>query len=148
MLRGVWLMLAGMLALAMPAAAQQKDGLQMRLQVLNGRTGKPVVHQKVQVWGSDGVPKHPGRRMVDAVSDGEGYVTLPDVVPVPQRLVISVGTFRPCSKTSVNSFEFAKVVASGVVSENACKPRISLYPQAGTLVFFVRPETWLERMRK
>lgn len=120
----------------------------MRLQVLNGRTGKPVVHARVTVWASDDIPKHPAKKLVKAETDGEGYISLPDAGPVPQHVIVDIETFRPCSRTDTNSFTVQKIAATGLVSENACKPRISLYPQAGTLVFFVRPETWLERLRK
>lgn len=130
------------------SALAQHDASQLRLQVLNGRTGKPVAHQKVVVMAGESSARRKTVKLVDVATDGEGYVSLPDAASQVERLHVYVEAYRSCSKAEVNSFELAKVAASGVVSENACRSRISLYPQPGNLVFFVRPETWLERMRK
>lgn len=130
------------------SAAAQHDASQMRLQLLNGRTGKPVAQQRVVLMAGDGVPKHALTHWSVATTDGEGYVSLPEQVPVPQLVVVFAEGFRSCAKDGSNRFAVQKIAAGGLVSDNACKPRITLYPQPGTLVYFVRPETWLERMRE
>lgn len=138
-----------MMGLCGGLAYAQHDASQLRLQVLNGKTGKPVVHVKVRVdKAPGGVPDDKGTLWVNAETDGEGYIMLPEATPTPGMMFVHVLAFLPCSRTNVNGFVVQKMAAAGTVSENACKPRITLYPQAGTLVFFVRPETWLDRLRK
>jgi hypothetical protein len=39
-----------------------------------------------------------------------------------------------------------EIFATGVVSENACKPKIERSVTPGTLVLFVREETFFEKM--
>lgn len=140
------LAITALLAAATSAAAQH-DASQMRLQLLNGKTGKPVVRLKVGLWAEDGIAGHKPTLIVKGVSDGEGFVAFPELPRMPQRVVVIPEAFLPCSKTSVRSFSYAGIASTGIVSENSCRPRISMYPQAGTLVFFIRPQTWLDHIR-
>jgi hypothetical protein len=80
-------------------------------------------------------------------TDGEGYAAIPNVDAALSDVFISVDLHLPCSKTGKHDFSLAKVRVSGVVSENVCRPRITMYPQAGTLIFYVRDETFIEKMR-
>ncbi len=138
--------LIGGLVLWCGVAAAQNDGSGMRLQLLSGKTGRPVANQKVMLERPDGMGLDGKKGGTAAVTDGEGYAAIPGSDAT--LLAIAVELHKPCSKTLKHTFDLGKVRAAGVVSENACKPRITLYPQPGTLVFFVRDMTWLEKMRK
>jgi len=60
----------------------------------------------------------------------------------------TVDLHHACSKTDKHDFSLEKVRVTGVVSANSCKPRITMYPQPGTLIFYVRDLTFFERMRR
>ena len=144
---GLLVMLMAVLGWAGLASPQAPaDVPTLRVQILSGKTGRPVVNQKLILIGDDGVAKDAPRHLGAMKTDGEGYVSLPDGGAPLVNLQVLVEAHPPCSKTGKRTFEVVKVRTAGVVSENSCKPRITLFPQAGTLVFFVRDETFFERM--
>jgi hypothetical protein len=120
------------------------DAPTLRVQILNGKTGRPVTNQHLRMFRKDG-------KAIDGkgeTTDGEGYAAIPNVDAAIAEIFIAVDTHLPCSKTGKHDFSLAKVRVSGVVSENVCRPRITMYPQAGTLIFYVRDETFIEKMRR
>jgi hypothetical protein len=119
------------------------DATVLRVQILNGKTGRPITNQHLRLLRKDG-------KAIDnkgETTDGEGYAAIPNTDASLPDVFISVDLHVPCSKTGKHDFSLAKVRVSGVVSENSCRPRISMYPQAGTLIFYVRDQTFLEKMR-
>jgi hypothetical protein len=119
------------------------DATTLRVQILNGKTGRPVTSQHLRMFRKDG-------KAIDGkgeTTDGEGYAAIPNVDVAIADIFIAVDAHLPCSKTGKHDFSLAKVRVSGVVSENVCRPRITMYPQAGTLIFYVREETFIEKMR-
>jgi hypothetical protein len=119
------------------------DATALRVQILNGKTGRPITSQHLRLLRKDG-------KAIDnkgETTDGEGYATIPNAAASLPEVFISVDLHVPCSKTGKHDFSLAKVRVSGVVSENVCRPRITMYPQAGTLIFYVRDETFIEKMR-
>jgi hypothetical protein len=81
-------------------------------------------------------------------TDGEGYAPIPNINATVGNVFVTVDLHRACSKIEKHDFSLAKVRVAGVVSENSCKPRISMYPQPGTLIFYVRDLTLMEKMRR
>jgi len=146
--RGLCLLvlLAGWVGLARAQAAA--DVPTLRVQILNGKTGRPVVNQKIILVADDGVPKDAAKHLGALKTDGEGFASVADVGAPLVNLQVFVEAHPPCSKTGKRTFALVKVRTAGVVSENSCRPRITLFPQAGTLVFFVRDETFVERMMR
>jgi len=145
--RTIAVVFAVLLWASLRAAAQ--DATALRVQILNGRTGRPVtnVHLKlfrdVHAHSFSGAHNDKGE-----TTDGEGYAPIPNVDATTSNIFIAVDLHRPCSKTDKHDFSMVKVRVTGVVSENSCKPRISMYPQPGTLIFYVRDLTLLEKMRR
>jgi hypothetical protein len=130
-----------------PAALPAQDLNAIRIQILDGKTGRPITNQHLLIMRPDGRALDGGRNLPSLTTDGEGYAPIPTPDPSVPNLVVNVDLHRPCSKTGVHTFPLARIHSTGVVSENTCRPRIKLYPQPGTLVFFVRPETFLEKIR-
>jgi len=128
------------------AGAQMGDAPALRIQILNGKTGRPVAHQHLALLRKDGKPLD-GADKSSVTTDGEGYAPIPNVDAAVGDVVVFVDLHRPCSKTGKREFSLVGVRSKGVVSENACKPRITMFPVAGTLIYFVRDETFLEKMR-
>ena len=140
----VSLVLCGVFCIPFYAGAQAAaDATALRVQILNGKTGRPVTNQHLRMFRKDG-------KAIDGkgeTTDGEGYAAIPNVDVAIADIFIAVDAHLPCSKTGKHDFSLAKVRVSGVVSENVCRPRITMYPQAGTLIFYVRDETFIEKMR-
>ena len=122
------------------------DALKLRVQILDGKTGRPVENQHLLLQREDGHPIGSDGASKAVTTDGEGYAAVPNVDPSIPAVFILVESHRPCSKAQRHDFSLLTVRTLGVVSENSCRPRITLFPQAGTLIFFVRPETFFERM--
>jgi hypothetical protein len=141
--QAAWLaMLLCGLAISLPSQTPAPADT-LRIQILSGKTGRPVTSQHIVLMRDDGgAPK----RLADEKTDGEGYAAIPNV-DAPAKVSVLVEAHMPCSKSGKHSFELVKVRTEGVVSENTCRPRITLFPQAGTLVVFVRDETFFEKMR-
>lgn len=146
-LRAMAMVFAMLLCASHWAGAQ--DATTLRVQILNGRTGRPVtnVHLKlfrdVHLVSFSGAHDDKGE-----TTDGEGYAPIPNIDATIGNVFIAVDLHRACSKTDKHDFSLAKVRVAGVVSENSCKPRISMYPQPGTLIFYVRDLTLIEKMRR
>ncbi len=138
------LVLSAFFCFGLRAGAQTgSDATTLRVQILNGKTGRPVTSQHLRMFRKDG-------KAIDGkgeTTDGEGYAAIPNVDVATVDIFIAVDAHLPCSKTGKHDFSLAKVRVSGVVSENVCRPRITMYPQAGTLIFYVREETFMEKMR-
>ncbi len=124
------------------------DAPTLRIQLLSGKTGRPVANQRLTLTRGDGKSLDGSPRNRFATTDGEGYAAIPNLDATVGNVLVAVDFFKPCSKTGKRAFSLVAVRASGVVSENVCRPRITVFPQAGTLIFFVRPETWLEKNRR
>jgi len=122
------------------------DTSALRVQILSGKTGRPVTNARVRLFRNAHLLPLDGNKVV--ITDGEGYAPLPNVDGSVGEVFVAVEAHRACSKTEKHDFELVKVRTAGVVSENSCRPRITMYPQLGTLIFYVRDETFLERMRK
>jgi hypothetical protein len=142
------LALCAALCIAVPTGAQTGGGGSTpRVQILNGKTGRPLANQKIVLMGQDGVPSHSNHDFGAEITDGEGYAPLPELGAPLIDVLVFVEWHQPCSKANQRNFAEAKVRLLGVVSENSCRPRITMFPQPGTLIFYVREETLLEKMR-
>jgi hypothetical protein len=123
------------------------DASALRVQLLNGRTGRPVANHHLLLLRKDGHPLE-GTTKAGETTDGEGYAAIPNVDAPVADVYVSVEAYRPCSRTEKHHFSLAKVRTSGVVSENSCRPRITMFPLPGTLIFYVREETFIEKMQR
>jgi hypothetical protein len=140
----------GALVFCFPSFASAQaaaDPTTLRVQILSGKTGRPVANQHFLLLRKDGHPLE-GTTKVGETTDGEGYAPIPNVDTSGPEVRIWTDGYQPCSRVGKRNFSLAKVRTLGVVSENACRPRITMYPQPGTLIFYVREETIFEKMRR
>jgi hypothetical protein len=129
--------------------AGAQDTTALRVQILNGRTGRPVTNIRLRLFRDAHLTAFSGAHDDKGeTTDGEGYASIPNVDAAVGSVFIAVDLHRACSKTDKHEFSLAKVRVAGEVSENSCKPRITMYPQPGTLIFYVRDLTFLEKMRR
>jgi hypothetical protein len=158
----LWLLVA---FLGIPARAQE-----IRIRVLNGRNGKPITQECLNVslgpWhGADLLaPTNKDGLIVLHVGGGTVSAEVPPgaqcVGGFPTRATLPQGEDRitpasggndchPFHKNQVNtppSYSIQEILQHGVVAENTCgKVRTETKP--GELIFFLRPPTWLEKLK-
>ena len=135
----------GLVGMAQGAVRASAQASELRVQVLNGKTGRPVVNTHVMLWRDMGHAALAPGVAPQGTTDGEGYAAIP--ANDAEFVVVFVEGRQTCSKTFEHTFSLTSVRTRGLVSENACNAHIHMYAQAGTLVVFVRELTWYERMR-
>src|ERR1019366_8152475 len=94
----------------------------LRIQVLDGKTGKPVANEHINLFANGTLTDHRGNR------DGWGYTTdqsgsftFSDLTPEIKSFTIYVDWHRPCPKRWL-WFDPGNIRTAGVVSDNTCKP--------------------------
>jgi hypothetical protein len=78
-------------------------------------------------------------------TDADGIFTVSQIAPDTQSFTVAVDWHRPCGKSYL-SFSVQEISSKGVVSENTCKSRLERSAAPGTLILFVRDETFFEKM--
>lgn len=132
---------AALFTLARVATAQT-----LRVQIIDGKTGKPVIHEHVNFFKNGNFADLAGRRDVHGfMTDDDGVITMSDIAVDTQTFGVSVDWHRACSK-NYQWFSLQQIFSTGLVSENSCKSKIKRNAGPGTLIFFVRNETFFEKM--
>jgi hypothetical protein len=115
----------------------------LKVQILNGKNGKPLANQRVVLMGqSDSVAI---RRIGDFHTAVDGIVTVSITDPHADSLDVYVEWHHPCAKKRV-AFSLQGIISTGVVSENSCNSKLKRSSIPGTLILFVRDETFFEKM--
>jgi hypothetical protein len=133
--------LAVLIAFASAAGAQT-----LRVQVLDGKTGKPVANEHINLFANDDLGDTRGNRNGWGYNtDQSGIFVMSDLTPEIKSFTVYVDWHQPCAKVR-QWFDPEKVLAAGVLSDNTCKPSFESKAAPGTLLLFVRPETFFEKM--
>jgi hypothetical protein len=124
--------------------AQSEQRGQIRICLINGRSGQPVSNNHLLVRGALDKSGDGSKVNIGVNTDKDGYVTVS--LPTQNLSAIEIWTewYQPCSKT--RTFPVEQLLHFGIVSENSCKPKITQPPAQGTLIFYIRPETFFEKM--
>jgi hypothetical protein len=113
----------------------------LRIQILNGKTGKPISNNRVVLMGesdSKGISE-----LGTFFTDADGVLTASQTDPQTRSVIVYPEWHQPCSKN--RNFSVADIASKGVVSENSCK-KLERTASPGTLILFVRDETFFEKM--
>jgi 5-hydroxyisourate hydrolase-like protein (transthyretin family) len=71
----------------------------LRVQILNGKTGKPVVNEHVNLFRTGEFGDLTGDRNVrELTTDADGIITSSDFAPDTQSFYVSVDWHRQCTK--------------------------------------------------
>ena len=130
------------------SAQTVKDGdtRAVKVRLLNGKTGKPVKNDPLNIWfGSETHPIYPATN-----SDGEAVVKINAAQYQEIRVMASVHAdcrFKGDSRLGMQmKYSLDEIVTKGVATENLCgKPRTA--PSPNVLVLYVRPRTFMEKWR-
>jgi hypothetical protein len=128
-------------ALGMMANAQP-----LKVQILNGKSGKPVANEHVNLFRNGDFADPSGNRNIPGFNtDANGIFTVSQIAPETDSFTVAVDWHRPCAKDYAK-FSLHEIFSKGIVSENACKPKLERTAIPGTLILFVRDETFFEKM--
>ena len=135
------------------AAMSQNQGipkaLDITVQVLDGRNGKPLADQHVLVFtgpSSDAVKTHAQHTGVTTDKDGMGTLT---IYPAEtQWLQVFADGRIPCfPNPNQASFSVSDIMSKGLVTPNNCSALVR-EPSPGHFIFFARPAHFMEKMKQ
>jgi hypothetical protein len=115
----------------------------LKIRALDGNSGKPLANQLVVLMGessSEGT-----RRIGDFHTEADGSIAVSRIGLEARSLSVYVEWHHPCSKNQA-TFSVMSVLSTGLVSENSCDPKLERTAEPGTLILFVRNETFFEKM--
>jgi hypothetical protein len=152
------------------AIASMARAQEIRIKVLNGRNGRAMANECVNVWvgpvrgpalliatNGDGIAllrltanraeESPGRRTsaCGGMAVAEPTVLREDTIEVTSATGLVCQPLPPDSPAL--TFSVRKVLDSGDASANVCG-KVEVSPKPGELIFFERPRTFWERLRE
>jgi len=116
----------------------------IRIQVVDGRNGKTITDEQLQVW-INGTTKNalslkPGP---DGIAELEA--------PAGSSLKIESNLYKDCRTLEKSAarpvYSTDQIRSSGIATQNTCG-KLRLEPRRGELMFFVRPLHWWEGMKR
>jgi hypothetical protein len=122
------------------------DAQTLRIQILNGKSGNPVAHEHVNLFRSEGFADLTGDSNIHGfTTDANGVIEVSQIAPQTHSFSVSVDWHQQCAIGRV-TFSLQAIFAAGLVSENSCKKKITRSAKPGTLILFVRDDTFFEKM--
>lgn len=131
-------------ALMFLVVAADTHAASLRIRVLDGRSGKPVAGEHLQIW----INEAKGAAQ-DIVTGQDGIALLE--APAVGRVIVATDLYvdcRPFKKGEARpAFSVSEIISNGVTAANTCG---NANPEArsGELLLFVRPAHWWEGFRK
>jgi hypothetical protein len=139
--RLTYVLLLGTISSLFAGVSEAQD---IRIRVVDGRSGKFISNEVVQVWIGD-------ERDAQQIPVGEQGSAMIRVKEKEATLRIESNHYFDCRPFRGNAprprYKVSEVVHSGIATENSCAG-IHLEPKPGELVFLVRPLRWWERLRR
>jgi hypothetical protein len=115
----------------------------VRVQILEGKSGKPVANQRVVLMSES--ESGGASQIGDFHTQADGMFTVSLTDQKARSLKVYVEWHHPCAKGPA-MFSLQKITSVGIVSENSCKAKVGATATPGTLILFVRDETFFEKM--
>jgi len=144
--------LIGVLLLSATMKAQNTGmakTLDITVQVLDGRNGKPLTDQHVLVFtgpSSDAVKTHAQHTGVTTDKDGMGTLTI-DSAETQWLQVFADGRIPCFPNPNQASFSVSDIVSKGLVTPNNCSALVR-EPSPGHFIIFARPAHFMEKMKQ
>jgi len=142
------------LALCLLASGVQARDYELKVHVLNGRTGEPFANRQVTLIPGyePGVRRGLPQGIVSATTSSDGIASFAFSDPVPGKFGLTVIDLRECLSASAYRLpiQTEEVLRNGVVEENTCDKRGRLkgkvVAKPGELVVFMEPISWWRRL--
>jgi hypothetical protein len=130
-------------ALAIASSAIRAETI--RIRTLDGRNGRPIPNENLQVW----IDRQSGAALnlsmhKDGVADLE--VSRDSVIFVNSNYYFDC-RFTRTADPSNSAYAVSEILKSGIVSTNACG-KLNVEVRPGEFIFFVRPAHWWEGLRR
>jgi hypothetical protein len=124
------------------AVSAQKSAV--TIEVVDGKSGKPLAHAHILVFTSDEQPTIRTGKSLGTMTDERGLV----VSETNSRFVqVLVDSHKLCQKEpNLQSFEVSKIVVAGLTTPNNCSSIVKEVTP-GKFVVFARSPTFWEHMR-
>jgi hypothetical protein len=142
---------------AMPPVISAEPESSIHLLLLNGNTGKPMAGVSLFVNPDcGGACVFPDNRMGWTANDA-GEIEVPKLPNLHKlRLMKPNDHFTYCQQSenddvraiNPDSFAVDDILRTGVIAPNTCNRHLGLAPHPGQLIFFLRPLTWWEELKK
>lgn len=116
------------------------------IRVLNGKTGKPIGHQRLLLFGGatpDEVRSH--KLHIDLTTNAEGLVNVTANSNTFRLFEVWPDFMTRCAP-QLETFPTQTIIRAGVASPNGCSRSITAQPRPGELTFYVRQPTVREKM--
>lgn len=126
----------------MPLLAEQ----QIKIKVFDGRNGKPRKNTTVNIWY--GAKIVPPPTQVATENNGNAFLNVPGST---ERILITGQWVADCRAVKrrnyieENAYRVQDILKTGVVAQNLCG-KLQAQSTPGTLLFYVRPFHWWEKM--
>ncbi|MES2222220.1 MAG: hypothetical protein V4587_14795 [Acidobacteriota bacterium] len=144
--------LAGVLLFGVTIKAQNtgmEKTLDITVQVLDGRNGKPLADQHVLVFtgtSSGAVKSHAEHTGLTTGKDGVGTLTI--FPSETQWLQVFTDGRIPCfADPNQASFSVSEIMSKGLVTPNNCS-KLMREPSPGHFIIFARPAHFMEKMKQ
>jgi hypothetical protein len=137
----------------LPQAAAQTQ--ELRIRVLDGRSGRPISKEQVNVWIGN-IPATSGFGGKDGTAfllstDKSGEAALPIAVNHKEWIEIETDYYFDCRPFRRNAtrptYPVKEVLQSGIVTDNTCG-KFRAEPRHGELTFIVRHLHWWESFKR
>ena len=129
--------------------AQTAKRLDITVQVLDGRNGKPLADQHVLVFtglSADAVKTHAQHTGVTTGKDGVGTLTI--YPGETQWLQVFTDGHVPCfPDPNKASFSVGEIMSKGLVTPNDCSAQVQ-QASPGHFVIYARPAHFMEKMKQ
>ncbi|MHB1960480.1 MAG: hypothetical protein ACYCO5_15820 [Acidobacteriaceae bacterium] len=120
------------------------QGAVVTVRLVNGKSGKPVTDENLNVWIDNSTDSQLFR------PDRDGVIKL----SVPSNGALSFAsniqvTCHPYSKDEhlLRKYQVSEILEHGIADQNLCSTKIHAKAHPGEFVFFERPRTFWEWMR-
>jgi len=144
--------LAGVLLFSATMKAQNtgmEKTLDITVQVLDGRNGKPLADQHVLVFtglSSNAVKSHAEHTGLTTGKDGVGTLTIfPSETQWLQ--VFADGRVLCYPDPNQSSFSVSEIMSKGLATPNSCS-KLMREPSPGHFIIFARPASFMEKMKR
>jgi len=122
----------------------QRQNVTIIVRLVNGKNGKPVTDENLNVWINNATDSELFRPDPDGVI--KLSVSSNDVLSFASNIQV---TCHPYSKEehSLRKYQVSEILERGITDQNLCGDKVHARAHPGEFVFFERPRTLWEWMR-
>lgn len=135
------LLLTCVLRCAICATTLHGQSVTVNIRLVNGKNGKPITDENLNVWVNDAK----GSQLFRPSEDGiiKLQVANGDVLSFASNLQVTCHPYNK-DERSLRRYSVSEILMHGISDENSCSKKIRVEARKGEFVFYERPRTFLE----